>query len=312
MKTLTWSVIGLVLLGLVAAFCAVLLVSLMRPGAPSGAPAAPLEIVLVVASKALPAMAVVNADSVTTTTVAVTSAPAGAFSDVAGVLGKPLAAPMVKGQPFTRSCFVAEGTGQDLAAKIPDGMRAVSLSLPEHTRLEGLLYPGAVVDVMASFTSPADAGGQSQATVSTSLLQGVQVLAVGGQTVMAPEDKSKPQPTGQRLVTLLVDPSQAKALQLAILHGSVWLTLRPPLDQQRGADEKPMVITDLVKFPSAAPPAAAVAAAPAEKDVAKAKTEAPPEAAVAKPVPPPRWEVTVIRGSARETVVLDLPLPGSK
>ena len=316
MKTLTLSVVGLVVLGLVAAFCAVLLVSLARQGGPvTGPVAAPPEVIVVVASKPLPAMAIVTADSVTTAKLPMAEAPAGYFSGTEAVVGKPLAAPMVKSQPFTRNCFVAEGTGQDMAAKMPEGMRAVSLALADHNRLEGLLYPGAVVDVLASFESAPDGTGRSPVRVSTPLLQGVQVLAVGAQTVAATEDKSKPSAPAQRLVTLLVDPGQAKALQLASLQGSVTLVMRGPLDQ-KATEASPMAMADLVKFPSApaaippvAAPPVAVASNTADTVPPPTKMGTRPAAEVGKPIPPPGWEITVIRGSAREKVTVDLPPP---
>jgi Flp pilus assembly protein CpaB len=74
--------------------------------------------------------------------------------------------------------------------------------------------------------------------ISTTMLRGVQVLAVAGNSVV-----SKPEKEGESVakarrssntitVTLMVDPKQAEALQLASDNGSISLAIRNPLDKK--------------------------------------------------------------------------------
>jgi pilus assembly protein CpaB len=154
----------------------------------------------------------------------------------AGIVGRVLAVPVVEGQVLTQSCFVRQGTGSLLAAALPHGMRAVSVSLSGKTIPDAaLLYPGCVVDVLVSFKLPGSSRGTA---LSTTMLRGVQVLAVAGYTVVSsPESETARGGRGRSAsrsatVTLLVNPKQAEALQLAAENGSVSLTIRNPLDME--------------------------------------------------------------------------------
>lgn len=139
---------------------------------------------------------------------------------------------MVEEQVFTNACFATEGSGLQLASLLGEGKRAVSVSLADYSALAGLLYPGSIVDVLVSVKLPAPQG-RSKA-VSTTLLEGIQVLAVGDHTVFT-EGTSKPESDDLRrrrrlIVTLLVNSEQAQKLQLADEHGSISLALRNPTD----------------------------------------------------------------------------------
>ena len=71
-----------------------------------------------------------------------------ASANASQVVGRAVIKPMVAGQPFTRTSFVPEGTGPHLAAILQPGMRAVTVQVSEYAGLEGILYPGSVVDVL--------------------------------------------------------------------------------------------------------------------------------------------------------------------
>jgi pilus assembly protein CpaB len=313
-----WSIIGLVGLGLFAALCAAVLVSVLRiDGYGTHSPEARDEVAIVVAVKALPAMAVVRSGDVATRAVLRSEAPQGYVPGLPRVIGKALLRPMVEGQPFTEACFVSEGSGAQVAAALPEGMRAVSLSLPEQSGLESVLYPGAVVDVMVSFNSMPGSSEAAGNAVATTLIQKVQVLGVEHETVFTTEGRDK---TGQpatvrkgerRLVTLRVDPAQARSLQLAVDHGIISLAMRNPLDQGV-VEPKPALISDL--FKNFVPEPAVVGMVPMPVPGAPSPvlvrpsvpgSQAPPPQAKAEP-PAPKWDVIIIRGGSRETTSFDL------
>ena len=235
-----WSVVGLMLLGMFAAGSAAILTTSLRinrPGAVEAIAVPDPEVELILAAKSLPAMSVVNAQAIRTAMVPAEQAPPGHLRSAVNVVGKLLAVPVVEGQVFTEACFATEASGAHLASALANGMRAFSVSL---TRSEaGLLYAGCVVDVLVSITKPSADGGPRGEAMSMTLLQGVEVLAIDDQTVVSKRDEDAPPgaPPGapraardRLMVTLMVDSTQAKALQLAVKYGTISLALRNPLD----------------------------------------------------------------------------------
>lgn len=237
-----WGIVVLLIFGVIAAACAAILVTTM--GANSSAAAKNTQsFEVVVAKKSLPAMSVVTVDDFVKQKIARNELPQqGQISNPTRVIGRVLAMPVVEGQVLTESCFIADGTGAQLAAAIPEGMRMFTVNLNSKAIPDRLLiYPGCVVDVLVSFKlSSQDRAGQA---LSTNVLQNIQVLAVQGESVVsksAADDgkESKPRPqSGGLQVTLLVNEQQAKALQLAVDNGNISLAFRNPLDKNLGGTE---------------------------------------------------------------------------
>jgi len=218
-----WTTLGLVALGLVAAVCAAVLVAVLKAQAmPDRTGGAVKEVTLVVAAKALPTSTAVDGDSVTTTVVPHDQAPPDYVPNAALVVGKVLAMPMVKGQVFTKSSFVTEGSGAQLAAALPTGKRAVSVPLSKGSSLEGVLYPGSVVDVMACFDRSPGGSSRERGWLSVPLLECVPVLAVESDTVVTGDSLSRgsgsSRLTNTTIVTLMVDTAQGQA------SSWLWLT----------------------------------------------------------------------------------------
>lgn len=102
-------------------------------------------------------------------------------------------------------------------AGLPAGLRAVSVQRSAHAGLGELLGAGSVVDVLATLPPRARPDARPD-PVSLTLLEGVRVFAVG---------------EAHGDVTLVLDPSQAEKLVLAMKEGSVSLVLRNPADESR-------------------------------------------------------------------------------
>lgn len=326
-----WSVAGLVLLGTAAALCAAVLVgSINADKARANIPhlqESP-EITVLIAKQDLNRLSVVEQDAFEKLVLPRAEAPKGFLSNPAQVVGNVLTTNMIEGQPFVKSCFAANGPGVRLATKLMPGMRAVTVSLADYAGLEGLLYPGCVVDVLATFDVPtsARAGGQA---ISTTLLQNIQVLAVENETVG--DEKKETVPNGesrfrkQLKVTLMVDSRQAEALQLAVEHGQISLALRNPTDTHHVDKDATLLsegrLAKLAAFLSPTVPAndeeepdnilrralAPDSPSPAEVRLPKeqpvpekkaAADEAPPK--VAAPKPKPEWKVTIFKGTEEE------------
>lgn len=327
----------LVGLGLIAALAAALLVKvLVVPAKSQAGPKTVAEGEVLVAARALPAMTVVNSTAVLTKKVPLSAVPPGSLADPVQVVGKVLTVPMVEGEAFASANFARQGSGVHLAAALPAGKRAVSVSLNDYTGMVGLLYPGSVVDVMVSVQTTQGRGGAAGETYTRTLLQNVQVLAVGTESVTEGRgERGKDEAASKtinsviqgdlRLVTLLVEPKQAQALQLAMQKGTLSLALRNPMDQ-KPVEQETTRVADLAGSRIGSNASSDVASsifgrplsgwlsklqepAASEPDAVQASAAVPAKKQPGKPAPK-AWETVIIRGTASE--VRSFPMPEKK
>lgn len=233
------SIVGLIALGLVAAFSAALLMAAVgKPASDMTSRGGDQDITVLVAARDMPAVSLIRAEDLVEHTMKVKDAPAGVLKDTINAIGQTITRPVIKGQPITADCFAGSSRGMALVSNLPDGKRAVTVELKLSAGLEGLLYPGSVVDVLAFFKFDRDMKKNVADALSTTLLQGVKVLAIDDTTAASSEEDSKNAKDDggalarqkTRRVTLLVDSRQAEALQLASVQGTVSLAMRNPLD----------------------------------------------------------------------------------
>ncbi len=237
-----WPMIGVLGLGLIASLCAAVLMAALKTGSKSGKASAPAQVEVLVARSDLPAMTRIENDLIEVKMVDRGEKPEGAFGDPVQVLGRVLKTGLVEGQPITGASLLDEGDGAKLASSLPEGLRAVSIELPSSSAMRGLLYPGCSVDVIVAYRYIP--GRRDGGPVSKTLLQNVSVLAVEDKTVFtveSDEDEDKParstrQTNRKLMVTLMVDPQQARELQAARDLGELALTLRNPLDGSTTTD----------------------------------------------------------------------------
>jgi Flp pilus assembly protein CpaB len=189
--------------------------------------------------------------------------PQGFLTSTTAVVTRVLSRDVKKDQVLTRSDFVTSGTEAELAATLTDGMRAVSITLSRESASGGLVYPGCVVDVLASFRLSGAFRSKGEA-LSTTLLHGIKVIAVEKKTIVSNneeiQDKTAPKRTASKVtVTLRVDTKQAEALQLAQRYGDIYLAMRNPLDKNP-VDIDPTVLSEgqLARMGSALDTAVAV------------------------------------------------------
>jgi pilus assembly protein CpaB len=130
------------------------------------------------------------------------------------------------GQPVTENLLAPIGTGVGLQAFIPQGMRAISIEVNEFSGVGGMLVPGCHVDVLA--TVPGENGGEM---IARTIVQDIQVSAIGQRMVNQPNDKNTDQPQAFRSVTLLASPVEAEAIELAAASGRPRLVLRSGADK---------------------------------------------------------------------------------
>ncbi len=314
-----WSILVLVVIGIAGAFFAAFLAAnLKQPPPPPPPPVVikeppppPKEATIVVAKMAMPAMTVIGPGMVGVQKVPAERVGLNSIAYPSSIIGKVLVAPVLPQQELTKNCFASEGSGLQLSAILPARKRAITIALDDYAGMEGLLYPGSIVDVLVSLKM----GSTSGQAVSTTLLRAVQVLAVGSKTVLSGDPAQTPTPSAETtsrgrslFVTVMVEPKQAQALQLAMEHGRISLSMRNPSDAQNIKDE-PTLLTQLcaeyaawVAKTQAAEIAAREVATGAVRTSTTQPTTVPatqPAPTPAAPAPPkiPTWATTVIRGS---------------
>ncbi len=230
-----WSIVLLAAFGIVAALAAAVLTASLSQGQIQAVmPAAPEDVTILVASMEMKAMSKIDADSIVEKVVSIDEAPPKYYTEPAQIIGKVLILPMIESQAFTKNSFPQEGSGLHLATYLPLGKRAVNVSLSDYSGLEGLLYPGSIVDVLASFRISSNT--KIGRAVSTTLLQNIEVIAVENLTIVSNSEMAEAATRSSRgsrrnlLITLMVDSRQAEALQLAMEHGTIALAMRNPGD----------------------------------------------------------------------------------
>ena len=233
-----WAIVILIILGLLAALSASLLVSVLRSGGRDELKMSGKgEVKTIVAAKSLPAMSLITSQDIVVKNVPRKGLSINYLSDPVQVVGRVLAAPVNEGRVITKSLLISDGGGAQLAAVLQPGMRAVSVPVASHSVMGGLLYPGCLVDVIATFRLRyQDERGQA---ISTTLLRGIQVLAIQNESVLSDSEIDRAankgasrSSEGQLTVTLMVDTKQAEALQLAMDNGKISLAMRNPNDQK--------------------------------------------------------------------------------
>lgn len=232
------------------------------------------------------------------------SRPAGEtlVSSRALAVGRTTSVALVKGQALRTGDLVDAGSGASIAGQLSAGMRAITVSLRD-TGPEVVLYPGALVDMLATLERPGRVTDQRD-TVTVTLLEGVRVLAVNDEAVgvkaaaEAPGDRR----SGSRklTVTLAVTPEQAAQVELASTRGTVGIALRPEGDRSAIAGSAATATArSILGLPEPPVGSAQTVATPAQE-------RASPEPAAAAATPPvaqrgPVWQVTVMRGDATTT-----------
>lgn len=332
-----WGIAILLILGVVAAGSAAMLVGILgvKSSASSNNDSSPSNIEVAMAKVSMPSMTVVTLDHIVKEEIPKENMPEGKLLSPSQVIGKVLAVSVVEGQILTDSCFITEGTGSHLVANLPDGMRLVSLNLSTKSIPDALLlYPGCVVDVLVSFKLSSSDRNMGTA-ISTTMLRGIQVLVVEGNSVVSKPDAegestAKARRSGSQItVTVMVDSKQAEALQLATNNGSISLAIRNPLDK-RMVDMEATVLSQgrLASLGSVLTPAVFTAAElkeqlllikqslnsedtleqtqednNVEKDIIERQVISDEQYQVRQN---PRWGITVIRGS--ETTIEELDI----
>jgi pilus assembly protein CpaB len=200
-------------------------------------------------------------------------AVAGMITRIEDANNRALITPVAQNEPIMEAKLASQQSGAGLSATIPEGMRALSVSVNEVVGVAGFVIPGTMVDVLVTGTGGAGAGG----TVTRTILENVRVLAAGQKIEQDRDGKPQTVP----VITLLVNPEDATKLTMAANQGKLQLALRNTIDTKLVS---PAPVMQATLFGGALPP-------PPVKRAGSSK---------APPAPPPVYVIEVITGNKRE------------
>jgi pilus assembly protein CpaB len=130
---------------------------------------------------------------------------------------------ILKGQHINGNMVRPLGGARYLSQAVPQGFRAVTVPVDKISSIEGMIKPGDLVDIVASFSIPGQQQGQTELVVVT-IFQGVKILATNrnlSQYQVSP---------GVDTVTLALKPDDVKILTYLLEWSKIRLVLRTPLD----------------------------------------------------------------------------------
>jgi pilus assembly protein CpaB len=181
----------------------------------------------------------------------------GSYTKPDEIAGRVALFPLAKDQPILNSYLAPVGVGVGLTAKIPSGMRAVSVRSDEVVGVAGFLIPGTHVDVLLTYHSE-----KSPDPRTVTVLQDVVVLAAGQQ--IRPDPEGKPISVTNNVVTFLLKPEDSEKLVLATSLGAIHFVLRNGADSEQES-APPVGIYELTGTPEPSATGAAVLNAAAQR-----------------------------------------------
>ncbi|MDH7480971.1 MAG: Flp pilus assembly protein CpaB [Armatimonadota bacterium] len=186
-------------------------------------------VAVVAASKDIPARTIITQDMVRVNDFPRKLIPPNAAVSIDSVVGKVALQTIKEGNPISMNQLAPRGAALGLSYAVPPLMRAVTVALDPIIGVAGFLKPGDHVDVIATFDV-------NDGTITKTVLQDVELLAIGSQVVEGEIDPGtgKPaKPQTQPNATLAVTPQDAEKLILAESKGKLRLTLRYYGDQAK-------------------------------------------------------------------------------
>jgi Flp pilus assembly protein CpaB len=152
--------------------------------------------------------------------VAPNTAPDNGFQSIRSVAGKTSRVNIAPNEPILRSKLLGED--ENFSSLIPQGMRAVTVSVKRSEALAQILQRGGTVDVLSFFTF----NGTNILTAET-IVEQARVLGVHKGGV---EGAVKSGANGHMEVTLIVSPDEAKRIVAAMGQSGIELIVRNDLN----------------------------------------------------------------------------------
>lgn len=234
----------------------------------------------------LPLGAKLNGTQVKLVTWPKDAVPSGGYTNPSPLVGRVLVRPLSAGEVITESKLMPLKAGGIMTYMVPEGHRAVTVSVNEVAGVAGFITPNSRVDILLTIPRPGSANDKDN--ISKIILQNVPVLATGQVT----EQKEGGKPGVVPTVTLDVTPEEAEKLIVGTKKGSLQLLLRNVIDiasiDTKGATVAKALGTTEVQERVAS----VVRPSPQPRKAAIKLTATPPPA-------PAKYQVEVFKGGAK-------------
>ena len=175
---------------------------------------------VVVALTAIPAHVKVTEEMVEIKEIPAEAVHADTYATIEDVVGGTTTTELIAGEQILAERIVATDEEAELAYRIPENMRAITVATSEVDGVGGYVMAGDKLDILVSYTL------QEGKQVVYTQLQSIEVLERGPNAGTA-DSSGSGIPTS---LTLLVTPAQAEVIAYANLNGTFYFTLRNPVD----------------------------------------------------------------------------------
>lgn len=175
---------------------------------------------VVVALTAIPAHVKVTEEMVEIKEIPAEAVHADTYATIEDVVGGTTTTELIAGEQILAERIVATDEEAELAYRIPENMRAITVATSEVDGVGGYVMAGDKLDILVSYTL------QDGKQVVYTQLQSIEVLERGPNAGTA-DSSGSGVPTS---LTLLVTPVQAEVIAYANLNGTFYFTLRNPVD----------------------------------------------------------------------------------
>lgn len=174
---------------------------------------------VVVALTTIPRHVKVTPDMLETKKIEEDAVHPDALTSIDDVVGGTTTTDLMAGEQILSERIVSDTGAGPLAYRVPESMRAITVPTTEVASIGGYIMPGDKIDILARYPSAEDAQVVEK-------IQNIEVLEKGPYAVGS-EGEQTGVPTS---VTILVTPGQADTIANASLNGSLYFTLRNPVD----------------------------------------------------------------------------------
>ncbi|UMZ75034.1 Flp pilus assembly protein CpaB [Natranaerofaba carboxydovora] len=180
---------------------------------------------IVVARRDLTSGTVLTVDDLETKSVHKEEIHPDAITDKEEVLGEAVIQDMVREEVLLAQKILPEEEVNRLSHAIPEGKRAISVSVDEVSGVAGFIQAGDMLDVVATDFEEQEEGQED--TETRTILQDLKVLAAGDRVLYQDQELVQEVST----VTLAVSPSEAESLTDAEENGVIRLLLNPLVEE---------------------------------------------------------------------------------
>ena len=150
------------------------------------------------------------------------SIPENGFQSLRSVIGRTARVEINSNEPVLESYLLTQG--ENFSSLIPDGMRAVTVSIKHSDGLAQIMDRGTVVDVITLMTLKG-----TGAVIAGTVVERAHVIAVHKRDA---EDMLKGDVPQNMEVTLIVNPDEAKRVITAMNQGGIELVVRNDKDEE--------------------------------------------------------------------------------